>query len=166
VWARFETPSEDMPTVDLPDREATTVWGQRLGLALFPNAVVALIGPLGAGKTHLVRAIAAGLGVRDHRMVTSPTFGLIHEYPARLPIFHFDVYRLRSPSEFLDLGPEEYFTAGGVCLIEWADRVEAYLPSDRLRVLLDITGPTSRRLQVETTGPRHESLLLQIAGPI
>src|SRR5947199_6148022 len=87
----------------------TEALGRRLGGLLFPGAVVALVGPLGAGKTHLVRAIAEGLGIADSRVVSSPTFVLIQEYAARLPIYHFDAYRLRTPAEFGDLGVHEYF---------------------------------------------------------
>src|SRR5437762_3964745 len=105
-------------TVDLPDLAATEVFGRALAALLFPGAVVALIGPLGAGKTFLVRAIAEGLGIADSRVVSSPTFILIQEYQARLPIYHFDVYRLRNPAEFLDLGADEYFQGNGVCLVE------------------------------------------------
>src|SRR5438094_741800 len=78
--------------VDLPDLGATQALGRRLGGLLFPGSVVALVGPLGAGKTQLVRAVAEGLGVRDARLVTSPTFVLIQEYPARLPVYHFHAY--------------------------------------------------------------------------
>src|SRR5712692_4982009 len=85
----------------------TDALGRRLADALFGGAVVALIGPLGAGKTHLVRAIAEGLGVSDSRVVNSPTFVLIQEYAGRLPIYHFDAYRLRSSGEFMDLGAHE-----------------------------------------------------------
>ncbi len=87
-------------TVDLPDLAATEALGRRLAALLFPGAVVALVGPLGAGKTHLVRAIAEGLGISNSRVVTSPTFVLIQEYLARLPIYHFDVYRLRARPSF------------------------------------------------------------------
>ena len=90
--------------IDLPDLDATQAFGRRLAGLLFPGAVVALVGPLGAGKTHLVRAVAEGLGVRDSRVVTSPTFVLIQEYEARLPIYHFDAYRLRGDAEFAELG--------------------------------------------------------------
>src|SRR6516225_10063572 len=131
----------DRPTsriVDLPNLAATRSFGRQLGQRLSAGAVVALIGPLGAGKTHLVRAIAEGLGIPDSRVVSSPTFTLIHEYKGRLPIFHFDVYRLKSPAEFLDLGVAEYFDAGGVCLIEWADRVLEYLPTKRITITLEI----------------------------
>ena len=142
-------------TFDLRDLDSTIAFGHVLGQKLQPNDVVALIGPLGAGKTHLVRAIAEGLGIPDSRAVSSPTFTLIHEYKGRLPIFHFDVYRLKSPAEFLDLGVAEFFEAGGVCLIEWADRVAEYLPVNRITISLEITGETSRRLEIdEPSEPR------------
>src|SRR5919206_909490 len=114
--------------LDLPDPEATRALGRRLGGLLFPGAVVALVGPLGAGKTHLVRAVAEGLGA-DGRLVSSPTFVLIQEYRGRLPVYHFDAYRLRGEEEFLDLGALDYFEGDGVCLIEWADRVAGCLPA-------------------------------------
>src|ERR671929_821501 len=145
--------------LDLPDPEATRAFGRRLGGLLFPGAVVALVGPLGAGKTHLVRAVAEGLGVRDGRAVTSPTFVLIQEYPARLPIYHFDAYRLNGPREFAELGVDEYFHGDGVCLVEWADKVEATLPAEHLRVEIAITGETARRFTVTATGRRYEDLL-------
>src|SRR6059058_1645721 len=100
--------------LDLPTPAATAAFGRRLADLLFPGAVVALIGPLGAGKTHLVRAIAEGLGIADSRAVTSPTFVLIQEYTARLPIYHFDAYRLRTAAEFADLGVHEYLEGDGV----------------------------------------------------
>lgn len=148
--------------VDLPDLAATEAFGRRLGAALFPGSVVALIGPLGAGKTHLVRAIAEGLGIRDRRMVASPTFGLIHEYPARLPIYHFDVYRLKNLAEFQDLGVHEYFEGQGVCLIEWADKVEPCLPDEYLRIEIEITGETTRRLRLTAVGKPYAALITLI----
>jgi tRNA threonylcarbamoyladenosine biosynthesis protein TsaE len=152
-------------TFDLPDLAATEAFGRRLAALLFPGAVVALVGPLGSGKTHLVRAVAEGLGIADARLVTSPTFVLIQEYDARLPIFHFDAYRLRSEAEFDDLGAEEYYEAGGVCLIEWADRVPGSLPPEHLRVTLEPTGPTSRRVTLQAAGPRYEQLLRLCSAP-
>jgi tRNA threonylcarbamoyladenosine biosynthesis protein TsaE len=146
-------------TIDLPDVEATRTLGRRLAARLFPGAIVALIGELGAGKTQLSRALAVGLGVADERIVTSPTFVLIQEYQGRLPIYHFDAYRLTSAGEFADLGVDEYFASDGVCLVEWADRVQGCLPEDHLRITLTITGATSRRATLEATGPRHASLL-------
>src|SRR3954467_15471168 len=121
-------------TFDIADLAATEAFGRRLGGLLFPGAVVALVGRLGAGKTHLTRAIAEGLGVRNPAGVNSPTFVLIQEYPARLPVYHFDAYRLSGPREFAELGVEEYFHGDGVSIIEWADRVEATLPVEQLRI--------------------------------
>lgn len=154
--------SVDSTQFDLPSTAATTEFGRRLGSQLFPGAVVALVGPLGAGKTHLVRAIAEGLGLSDARVVTSPTFGLIHEYPGRLPIFHFDVYRLRQTSEFLDLGVNEYYEVGGVCLIEWADKVASCLPDEYLLIELQVTGETTRHTTLTAKGERYQSLLLTL----
>src|SRR5438045_451189 len=110
-------------TFDVHDLPATEQFGRRLGSLLFPGSVAALIGPLGAGKTHLVRAVAEGLDIANSRVVSSPTFVLIQEYSARLPVYHFDAYRLRTATEFFDLGVHEYFEGRGVCLVEWADRV-------------------------------------------
>ena len=144
--------------VDLADLAATAAFGRRLGDALFPGAVVALIGGLGAGKTHLARAVVEGLG-GDGRAVSSPTYGLIHEYRASPPVYHFDAYRLRSAAEFRDLGVHEYFEGSGVCLIEWADRVSDGLPDEYLRIAFAITGETSRRLTLEAIGARYVTLV-------
>jgi tRNA threonylcarbamoyladenosine biosynthesis protein TsaE len=145
--------------LDLPNLEATRAFGQRLAELLFPGAVIALVGPLGAGKTHLVRAIAEGLGVPDGRVVTSPTFTLIHEYAGRLPAYHFDAYRLRGAGEFFDLGAHEYLEGEGVCLVEWADRVAEALPAEYLLVALEITGPSARRATLTAAGSRHAAAL-------
>ncbi len=154
----------DTAVLDAPDLDATGAFGRRLAALLFPGAVVALVGPLGAGKTHLVRAVAEGLGVADTRVVSSPTFVLIQEYDARLPVYHFDAYRLQGPAEFADLGAYEYFEGRGVCLVEWADRVEASLPAEYLSVTLAVTGETSRRFTVAARGERYQALVGQLAG--
>jgi tRNA threonylcarbamoyladenosine biosynthesis protein TsaE len=148
--------------LELNDLAATEGFGRRLGALLFPGAVVALVGPLGAGKTQLVRAIAEGLGIADSGLVSSPTFVLIQEYPARLPIYHFDAYRLRSEAEFYDLGGHEYFELGGVCLIEWADRIPGCLPREHLLVQLDLTGEESRQARIEGRGHRYEEVVLNL----
>src|SRR5579862_9858456 len=145
--------------LDLNDLAATENLGRRLGTLLFPGAVVALVGPLGAGKTQLVRAVAEGLEIADSRAVSSPTFVLIQEYAARLPIYHFDAYRLRSEAEFYDLGGHEYFTGDGVCLIEWADRVPGCLPREHLLIHLEVTGEETRRAALESLGDRYADLI-------
>ncbi len=154
----------DALTLDLPDLAATTALGRRLGGLLFPGAVVALVGPLGAGKTHLVRAVAEGLGIADSRVVSSPTFVLIQEYDARLPVYHFDAYRLRGEGEFFDLGAHEYFAGDGVCLVEWADRVAGCLPAEYLRLELAVTGETSRRATLTPHGQRYTEVVRQLGG--
>ncbi len=149
----------------LPSPEATDEFGRRLGALLFPGAVVALVGQLGAGKTRLSRAIAEGVGIPDGRVVTSPTFVLVQEYPGgRLPVYHFDAYRLGSQAEFAELGADEYFEGRGVCLVEWADRVPGCLPRDHLRLELSVTGPSSRGARLEATGPLHAEILAALAG--
>jgi tRNA threonylcarbamoyladenosine biosynthesis protein TsaE len=146
------------------DLAATAALGRRLAGLLFPGAVVALVGPLGAGKTQLVRAVAEGLGVADGRVVTSPTFVLIQEYRARMPVYHFDAYRLRDVQEFFDLGAHEYFEGDGVCLVEWADKVEAALPAEHLRVTIEVTGTDSRRFTIEGLGPRYDEVVGRLHG--
>jgi tRNA threonylcarbamoyladenosine biosynthesis protein TsaE len=145
------------------DEDDTEKLGRSLGQALAPGAVVALIGPLGAGKTRLVQSIAAELGA-DRRTVNSPTFVLIQEYDAPLPIFHCDTYRLRSVDEFLDLGVDEMFQSEGVCLIEWADRVTPVLPADRLQIEIEVTGATARTFRITALGRASEEVLRKLRG--
>lgn len=148
-------------TLRLPTLEATEGLGVAIAARLFPGAVIALVGPLGAGKTTLVRSIAAALGV-DRRQVFSPTFSLVHEYAGRLPVFHFDTYRLPDAAAFADLGAAEYFADDGVCVVEWADRVTEVLPPEYLRIELEHVGETERRAALSATGARHETLLAAI----
>ena len=109
--------------------------GHEIADALEPGDVVALTGDLGAGKTALTRYIAEGLGVRE--AVNSPTFTIVKEYRSgRLPLYHFDAYRLGSGEELLDIGAEEMLGGDGVCVIEWADIVADVLPGDALLVEL------------------------------
>lgn len=150
-------------TFDVPDLEGTMALGRRLGAQLFAGSVIGLIGPLGAGKTHFVRAVAEGLGMKDSRVVSSPTFVLIQEYRARLPVYHFDAYRLKTAAEFADLGVHEYFAGDGVCLVEWADRVVNLLPRERLEISIAITGETLRGFAMKAQGARYEKLLQQLA---
>ena len=114
-------------TVEAPDPQATRSFGIRLAGLLFPGAVVALVGPLGAGKTQLVRAIAEGLDIPDPRVVSSPTFVLIQEYEARLPIYHFDVYRLNSEAEFTER-----------MLRDWSDGQARDVQEDMMQLTLQI----------------------------
>ncbi|MCS7022239.1 MAG: tRNA (adenosine(37)-N6)-threonylcarbamoyltransferase complex ATPase subunit type 1 TsaE [Gemmataceae bacterium] len=149
--------------MEWPDEAATLAWGRRLGRRLFPGTVIALVGPLGAGKTTLVRAIAEGLEIINPSLVTSPTFVLLQHYPARLTIHHCDAYRLRSPAELWDAGIDEYLYGEGVCLIEWADKVACLLPSEHLWIELTPLTPQQRRVRLIPRGERYATLLEELS---
>jgi tRNA threonylcarbamoyladenosine biosynthesis protein TsaE len=151
-----ETASEI--TVDLTSEAETQQLGRSLGKATQPGLVVALIGNLGAGKTRFVQAAAEGLDI-PREAVNSPTFVLIHEYEGRLPVYHFDTYRLGDIDEFLELGADEYMSGDGVCFIEWADRMEEVLPRDRLSITFEITGELTRRVTLAAGGRVSQSVL-------
>jgi tRNA threonylcarbamoyladenosine biosynthesis protein TsaE len=141
---------------------------QRLGAALAevlpPGTLVGLIGTLGAGKTRLVQAVATALGVPPGD-VTSPTFVLVNEYTAgRIPIYHFDTYRLTDEDEFLELGPEEYFDSNGLVFVEWADRVAELLPKERLEIAIEVGDETERRFSIRGTSPNINELVTRIAS--
>ncbi|MCB1090162.1 MAG: tRNA (adenosine(37)-N6)-threonylcarbamoyltransferase complex ATPase subunit type 1 TsaE [Verrucomicrobiae bacterium] len=119
-------------TRTIPDEAAMIALGAEAANGLRPGSVIALVGPLGAGKTHFSKGLVAGLG-GDPDSVTSPTFTLVHEYTrgCRLPVFHFDFYRLDSPAELLAIGWDDYLDEGdGVLLVEWADKFPDLLPPD------------------------------------
>lgn len=125
--------------------EETEAFGRKLGEEAKPGDILALIGDLGTGKTTLTKSIAAGLGVRE--AITSPTFNIVNEYHSgRLPLYHFDVYRLDSGADLVNIGAEEYFDAGGVCIIEWADRVAEILPDDAKVIFIEYGEKEGERL--------------------
>jgi tRNA threonylcarbamoyladenosine biosynthesis protein TsaE len=160
--------------------EDTLKFGQVLGSLLRAGDVIALIGDLGAGKTTLTQGIAQGMGIKDR--VTSPTFTLVQEYRGRVPLFHFDPYRLERPEDVYDFGFEEYLERGGVVVVEWADRIAALLPEEQLTLTLMETGErveewksggvefsleeaaTVRRLEMEAAGTRYETLMSQLSN--
>ena len=131
---------------------------ERLGAALADvlpaGTTIALLGTLGAGKTRLVQAIAAACGIPPDK-VTSPTFVLCQPYEGTRTLYHFDAYRLKDDDEFLELGPEEYFESEGLTLIEWADRVAACLPPERIEIHIEVVGEHARQFQVFAIGPRY-----------
>ncbi len=143
--------------------EKTQALGRAMGAALVPGQVIALIGPLGAGKTTLVKGLAAGAGVTDLRQVNSPTFVIVNEYQtapsqAGLTIHHVDAYRLRGSSDLEAIGFDEMLTQGAV-VIEWADRVADLLPSDTLTIRLSSTSEQARTLLCSAGGPVSAQLL-------
>ena len=123
-------------TITLKGTEKTEDFGKEFAESLEKGSIIALMGPLGAGKTTLSKAIAKGLGVTE--TITSPTFTIVQEYESgRLPLYHFDVYRVHDEEELFEMGFEEYLHKGGVCLIEWADLIEDMLPSKTIRIYID-----------------------------
>ena len=102
--------------------------GESLGKKLVPGDVLAYYGDLGAGKTAFTRGLARGLGCTGR--VTSPTFTIVNEYEGKVPLFHFDMYRLGDSDELFDIGWEDYLTRGGVCAVEWSERIDDALPPD------------------------------------
>jgi len=140
------------------NEESTAALGIALAAAIPGGTTIALDGPLGAGKTRLVQAIAAALGVAPGAAV-SPTFVLVQEYHGARRIVHVDAYRMRDEDEFLALGAEEYFNSDALVLIEWADRVAGCLPEDRLQITIEETGADSRRFVLTALGPRGMSIL-------
>jgi tRNA threonylcarbamoyladenosine biosynthesis protein TsaE len=148
--------------------------GEALGALLQPGDMLLLTGDLGAGKTTLTQGIGAGLGVRD--VINSPTFTILKEHEGRLPLYHFDLYRIESPDEIYMLGFDEYFQANGVSVVEWAERGEPVEPGQRapwpesaLRIEMTTTGPESRGLRLSATGARGAELArawAQAAGEV
>jgi tRNA threonylcarbamoyladenosine biosynthesis protein TsaE len=131
-----------------------------IGEKLREGDVLALSGELGSGKTCFTGGLARGLGVDEKYQITSPTFTLINEYPARFKLYHFDVYRLKDYSEFEDLGYEEYFCAKGVVVIEWAEKIVSILPVDTLFINFEYLDENKRRIVVK--GPESRLRELKI----
>jgi tRNA threonylcarbamoyladenosine biosynthesis protein TsaE len=127
--------------------EQTAAIARRLVRTLAPGTVLALVGPLGAGKTAFVKGLAAGLGLPP-REVVSPTFTLVHEHAGARPLFHADLYRLSGPEQVAELGLDDYAGRGGILAVEWAERAGAALPRDTVTVTFTVTGPGTRRITV------------------
>ena len=127
--------------------EETEAVGQSLAQQLKPGAVIAYEGDLGAGKTAFTRGLARGLGATDR--VTSPTYTIVNEYVSgRLPLFHFDMYRLGSSDELFDIGWEDYLQRGGVCAVEWSENISDAL-ENALTVRIEKIGEDSRKITIE-----------------
>jgi len=127
--------------------EETEALGVRIASYLYPGAVVAFRGDLGAGKTRMVKGIARGLGVED--TVTSPTYTIVSEYRGRFPLYHIDAYRLSGDEDFENTGALELLGGDGIALIEWSERIPRSLPSGAITVTVKITGTNARVFCIE-----------------
>ena len=141
-----------MKYIELPTLQSTENLGSILGKVAEPGNIITLAGTLGAGKTALTQAIGRGLGVDPNIFITSPTFGLLHEYKARIPLYHFDFYRLGSEEEIDSLGFSEYFYGQGLTVIEWPERLGSLMPENRLHIELVISGEDSREAHLYAHG--------------
>lgn len=122
--------------INISNETETEAFGRMLARQAVPGTVIALVGNLGTGKTTLTKAIARGLDIAE--TITSPTFNIVKEYHGgRLPLYHFDVYRIGDAEELYELGYEEYFYGSGVCVIEWADLVQELIPEDAVTIRIE-----------------------------
>jgi tRNA threonylcarbamoyladenosine biosynthesis protein TsaE len=145
--------------VDSCSPEETRSLGARLGEEVREGDVIALQGPLGAGKTCLVQGIARGLGVDPQVPVTSPTFTLVGEYPSRIPLRHADFYRVEDSRRLDDAGFRDLLDGKGVLVVEWPERFPDALPEERLEIRIEIRSECERRLTLRAHGPRAEGRL-------
>jgi len=135
--------------------EETIEIGRKIGLQLKGGEVIAVCGPLGSGKTHLIKGIAAGSGAEDSRSVSSPTFVIVKEYTGRIDVYHIDAYRINSLEEFEMLGFDDFCYPQSAVLIEWADKIEAALAGiDYIRIELSHAGQRQREIRIENM-PEH-----------
>ena len=127
----------------------TLRFGEKLAGRLKKGDFVALIGDLGSGKTVLTKGLAKGLGVKNSRYVNSPTFVIIKEYKGKLPLYHFDLYRLDHPGSLHAENFEEYFYGDGVTVVEWADKINGLLPKNRWEIHMSVAGEGERKIDIK-----------------
>lgn len=139
--------------ITIRDEEDLIEFAQNIESEKFPNMVICLNGELGSGKTVFAKAFASAMGIDE---VSSPTFSIIKEYVGELPFYHMDVYRVEKNVE--NLGIEEYFTKGGVTIIEWADMIKEYLPKERLDIKIKVTGENTRLVILTPHGEEYNSV--------
>lgn len=154
------TPVSNERVLDIISNSAaqTQRLGARLGELARPGDLYCLEGELGSGKTSFVQGLGKGLGIPT--LIHSPTFILANEHQGgRLPLFHIDVYRVRGPDEAIGFGLDDYITDEGVCVIEWAEKIQAALPKDCLWITFRHLGDAKRDLKIQASGPRYATLL-------
>ena len=142
---------------DSPD--ATEALAGRLSQLLLPGDFISLLGELGAGKTKFASGVAKGLGIDPSIPITSPTYTLLNIYQGRIPLYHFDLYRLSGDDDVVALGFPEYFYGNGICLVEWPERLHDELPQSRLEIRLNHVDDDSRDIELISTSSRYDRLL-------
>lgn len=145
----------------LEDLDSMEKFGIELGKILKSGDIVSLVGDLGTGKTTLTKSIGLGLEVEDY--ITSPTFALINQYEGRERVYHFDVYRLENIDDLDDLGFDEYFFSDAVNIVEWGDRIEDFLPRERIDILIEKSQDLkSRYITLRGQGQRGEEIVKEL----
>lgn len=135
--------------------------GRLIGESLVGGEIIAMTGDLGAGKTTMTKSLAKGLDIDEH--ITSPTFTIVNEYDGRLKLFHFDVYRIDYIEEMYDLGYEEYFYSGGVCIIEWANLIEEILPKDIINIEISALDEYTREIVISGKGEKFDHIVKELS---
>ena len=135
--------------------------GRLIGESLVGGEIIAMTGDLGAGKTTMTKSIAKGLNIDEH--ITSPTFTIVNEYDGRLKLFHFDVYRIGDIEEMYDIGYEEYFYSGGVCIIEWANLIEEILPEDTINIEISTLDENKREFTITGKGDKFNHIVKELS---
>ena len=146
-----------MICINTKNTEETEALGIKLGRLVNRGDIICLSGDLGAGKTTFTQAFAKGFGVEDY--VSSPTFTIINEYQGRLPLYHFDVYRLENSRAMEDIGYEEYFYGDGVCVIEWASLIPDILPMSHLWIDIKVEGEFERNIYIKGTNDYYQKMI-------
>lgn len=137
----------DLPAIIISSSEDDTfALGKKIAALLEKGSVVALKGPLGAGKTCFTKGIARGLGIEEE--ITSPTYTIISEYESAVPFYHIDAYRLRGDDDFYAIGGDEIVYGGGISVIEWSERIPRFIPAGALLIDFEIIGDNKRRIQI------------------
>jgi tRNA threonylcarbamoyladenosine biosynthesis protein TsaE len=131
----------------LTDEKKTEEYGRKVGQVLRAGDVVAFYGGLGAGKTTFIRGMASGMGLKER--VYSPTFTIVNEYLGKLPMFHFDMYRLSGEDELFEIGWEDYIERGGVCAVEWSENVDSIFQNDTIKIIIEKINDNERRIEIK-----------------
>lgn len=146
----------------LKGAKETIDFGKKLGALIAKGDIIALSGDLGSGKTTLTKGIARGVGVKDSDRVNSPSFVILKTYKGKIPLYHFDVYRLADPADLDTVGYQDFFYGEGVSVIEWADKIRELLPENYLDVEFSIKSEDEREITLGAHGDRYESILKRL----
>ncbi|MEA1965232.1 MAG: tRNA (adenosine(37)-N6)-threonylcarbamoyltransferase complex ATPase subunit type 1 TsaE [Candidatus Aerophobetes bacterium] len=137
--------------------------GEKIGKKISRGSIIALTGELGSGKTTLIQGIGEGIGATS--MIKSPSFTIIHEYPGPVPLYHFDLYRLKDEQEIIPLGYEEYFyKREGIVVVEWAEKIKNFLPPEHLKINIQMLNLSKRKISLEPHGSYYERIVSRIIG--